>query len=55
MDSPNHYLVSADYAKESNEILFNKGKTFYWAKFFLSKHMALQATRLYRFCGILMI
>jgi phytoene synthase len=50
MDSPNHYLVSADYEKESNEILFNKGKTFYWAKFFLSQHMALQATRLYRFC-----
>lgn len=44
------YFASAAYAKESNEILFNKGKTFYWAKFFLSKNAAQQATRLYRFC-----
>ena len=44
------YFASAEYAKESNEILFNKGKTFYWAKFFLSKNAAQQATRLYRFC-----
>lgn len=45
-----NYLVSTAYANQSNEILFNKGKTFYWAKFFLSKHAAQQATRLYRFC-----
>ena len=44
------YLVSTEYANQSNEILFNKGKTFYWAKLFLSKHAAQQATRLYRFC-----
>ena len=45
-----NYLVSAEYANQSNEVLFNKGKTFYWAKFFLSKYAAQQATRLYRFC-----
>lgn len=42
--------VTNDYRKESDSVLFNKGKTFYWAKFFLDKHAALQATRLYRFC-----
>lgn len=50
MGNKSSYFVSAEYAKESNEILFNKGKTFYWAKFFLCKHGAQQATRLYRFC-----
>ena len=50
MDSLHNYSVSVDYAQDSDEILFNKGKTFYWAKFFLNQHMALQATRLYRFC-----
>ena len=50
MNHQSNYLVSAEYANQSNEILFNKGKTFYWAKFFLSKHAAQQATRLYRFC-----
>ena len=50
MTHQSNYLVSAEYANQSNEILFNKGKTFYWAKFFLSKHAAQQATRLYRFC-----
>lgn len=44
------YSVSEEYANQSNEILFNKGKTFYWAKLFLSKHAAQKATRLYRFC-----
>ena len=50
MAQKSSYFASAEYAKESNDILFNKGKTFYWAKFFLSKNAALQATRLYRFC-----
>lgn len=50
MENKSNFFVSTEYAKESNEILFNKGKTFYWAKFFLSKHAAQQATRLYRFC-----
>ena len=50
MATQSNYLVSAEYANQSNEILFNKGKTFYWAKLFLSKHAAQQATRLYRFC-----
>ena len=50
MTHQSNYLVSAEYANQSNEILFKKGKTFYWAKFFLSKHAAQQATRLYRFC-----
>lgn len=50
MTHQSNYLVSADYANQSNEILFNKGKTFYWAKFFLNKYTAQQATRLYRFC-----
>lgn len=50
MATQTNYLVSAEYASQSNDILFNKGKTFYWAKFFLSKHAAQRATRLYRFC-----
>lgn len=50
MAHPSNYLGSADYINQSNDILFNKGKTFYWAKFFLSKYSAKQATRLYRFC-----
>lgn len=50
MAHTSNYLVSAQYANQSNEILFNKGKTFYWAKFFLNKQAAQRATRLYRFC-----
>lgn len=38
------------YLKESDAILFNKGKTFYWSRFFLSQISAQRATRLYRFC-----
>lgn len=45
-----NYFVSTNYFNQSNEILFNKGKTFYWAKLFLNKRAAQQATRLYRFC-----
>lgn len=50
MAHSSNYLVSAEYTIQSNEILFSKGKTFYWAKLFLSKYAAKQATRLYRFC-----
>lgn len=50
MTNKSNYLVSKEYSKESNSILFEKSKTFYWAKIFLSKHAAEQATRLYRFC-----
>lgn len=38
------------YIKESNLILSNKGKTFFWAKFLLKKEHATKAVRLYRFC-----
>jgi hypothetical protein len=38
------------YIKESNLILSNKGKTFFWAKFLLKKEHAIKAVRLYRFC-----
>ena len=41
---------SIDYIKESNNILANKGKTFFWAKFMLKQEHAEDATRLYRFC-----
>lgn len=50
MAHSSNYLGSAEYRNQSNDILFNKGKTFYWAKLFLSKYAAKQATRLYRFC-----
>jgi len=39
-----------DYLKESNQVLSNKGKTFSWAKFLLTKKQANRAVRLYRFC-----
>ena len=42
--------LSNTYLKESDAILLNKGKTFYWARFFLSQLSAQRATRLYRFC-----
>ena len=45
-----NYSASTSYAEESKKILAKKGKTFYWAKFFLSQNAALKATRLYRFC-----
>ncbi len=41
---------SIDYIKESNNILAQKGKTFFWAKFLLKDEHAEDATRLYRFC-----
>ena len=40
----------AQYIQESNLILSNKGKTFFWAKFLLNKNHASKAVRLYRFC-----
>lgn len=36
--------------KEAKQLLFDKGKTFYWASFLLNKRHAKRATRLYRFC-----
>lgn len=42
--------IAAAYLKESNLILSNKGKTFFWAKFLLSQQHAEKAVRLYRFC-----
>jgi phytoene synthase len=39
-----------EYLKESNLILAQKGKTFFWAKFLLNKKHATKAVRLYRFC-----
>jgi 15-cis-phytoene synthase len=42
--------IQKEYIKESNLILSKKGKTFFWAKFFLSKKHARRAIRLYRFC-----
>lgn len=39
-----------EYIKESNLILAQKGKTFFWAKFILKKKHANKAVRLYRFC-----
>ena len=43
-------VFSNTYLKESEAILLNKGKTFYWARFFLTPISAQRATRLYRFC-----
>ena len=43
-------LALAQYNKDANAILAKHGKTFYWARFFLSKDAAQKATRLYRFC-----
>jgi phytoene synthase len=42
--------TQAEYIQESNLILSNKGKTFFWAKFLLNKNHATKAVRLYRFC-----
>ena len=50
MAHSSNFLISAEYTNQPNEILFKKGKTFYWAKLFLSKYAGKQATRLYRFC-----
>lgn len=41
---------SIDYIKESNNILAQKGKTFFWSRFLLKQEHAEDATRLYRFC-----
>lgn len=38
------------YIKESNFVLAQKGKTFFWSKFLLQKKQATKAVRLYRFC-----
>ncbi len=38
------------YQIESNLILAQRGKTFFWAKFCLKQTQATDATRLYRFC-----
>ena len=43
-------INQAEYIKESNFILAQKGKTFFWAKFLLNKKHANKAVRLYRFC-----
>lgn len=43
-------IIQAQYIKESNFILSQKGKTFFWAKFLLNKKHATKAVRLYRFC-----
>ena len=43
-------LNQAEYIKESNVVLAQKGKTFFWAKFLLNQKHATQAVRLYRFC-----
>lgn len=50
MNTSTHPVFSNAYLKESEAILLNKGKTFYWARFFLSPISAQRATRLYRFC-----
>lgn len=42
--------VPSEYEKQANVILFEKGKTFYWARALLDKNSASRATRLYRFC-----
>jgi len=38
------------YQTESNLILAQRGKTFFWARFCLNQTQAREATRLYRFC-----
>lgn len=38
---------------DGNFLLASKGKTFYWARFLLTKRHAQRATRLYRFCRFL--
>jgi phytoene synthase len=42
--------TQAQYIKESNLLLSQKGKTFFWAKFLLKTEHATNAVRLYRFC-----
>ena len=37
----------------SNDLLASKGKSFHWARFFLSKVYAVRATRLYGFCRLM--
>jgi phytoene synthase len=43
-------MSQRQYIKESNQLLYNKGKTFFWAKFLLTQQHAVNAVRLYRFC-----
>lgn len=45
--------ITTDYVAKANSILFDKGKTFYWAKRFLNAHTAQRAIRLYRFCRLI--
>lgn len=48
LDKCNDFTVIS--LAQANQLLFNKGKTFYWARFLLNKRHAQRATRLYRFC-----
>jgi phytoene synthase len=41
-----------DYQK-SDQLLISKGKSFYWARFFLINKYAVRATRLYGFCRLI--
>jgi len=41
---------SSDSLAGANQVLFEKGKTFYWASYLLNKRHTQRATRLYRFC-----
>lgn len=43
-------MTSLSYQLESNLILAQKGKTFFWAKCCMQRHAADAAARLYRFC-----
>jgi 15-cis-phytoene synthase len=42
-------FIEDDYAR-SERLLASKGKSFYWARFFLIKKYAIRTTRLYGFC-----
>lgn len=42
-----------DNYSKSNALLAKKGKSFYWARFFLSNTYAVRATRLYGFCRLM--
>jgi phytoene synthase len=42
--------ISEASLAQANQLLFDKGKTFYWASLLLNKRHAQRATRFYRFC-----
>lgn len=44
---------SEDDYQKSDQLLVSKGKSFYWARFFLIKKYAVRATRLYGFCRLI--